>query len=806
VTTAYRIVNKSRTALGSLPKVAPTGLGQGSGKTYTWEDVLKYPTLKTKLAAFVVANKATVFDAQDLVLTAKQILAEDISDGITDKITQEDVWKANVLVLVSDNFDPTSAAPDVADGVALTADSEPDVHDGDRILYIHTGDASLSGIWRCTSVGTGADGVWERDDDANTSTKLHDGATVHIEQGTYADKTYQLTTNDPFVLGVDGQTWTDITSLVTAAQVIAALATAATRVNINNQHLQCGALETPSSGIITIAAGSVTPVGGLHVLAPQGGVDDDLDTINPANFIEGGFLVLIPDAVGPIISLREVGNILLPQGFTTLPIGADVGDLVMLQWIDPKWHVVSHNKLTEVQLRQMAAALTARLDLNEKHILAGGLELEPGADLTIDTGALSGVNRPTHGIHSVITEGAPAVDTLETIDATNFVAGGLLLLRGKASGDIITIVTGSGNIRSGSGNNSSIGVSANDWCLLVYDGVFWHILLDSRGGIQLGDVESQLDIVAGVLSPSGSTLVRVDTQGDAAIDDLDTIDSTNYRTGQMIVLRPEVANQVVRLTTSGNIVFPSSIGSYLEIGHTTNDRVLLQWNSVKWVVLAYNTNIPGYLDVGGVGVGSFYFSANDTAEGDTLTLGAQTYTFRAAPVLGTDIDMSGSGAAPWTAAASITQAVAKINANASREFDALDMGGNVMGVVEKSLTGVNPATSASNASVKVSAAASVGAATPTNKFRITGTYTVTVNDVTALAGAATDEIVIAAFPSVGQPSWFNIMVQTSTGACKSLATLTLTLAQFNANFWGLKLNDSAAVLAAGDLIRWQIEL
>jgi len=228
------------------------------------------------------------------------------------------------------------------------------------------------------------------------------------------------------------------------------------------------------------------------------------------------------------------------------------------------------------------ASASSRADFNEQHILSGGIELEAGADLTIATGAIV----PTHGQHAVITEGAPAVDTLTTITATNFVDGGLLFLQGKTAGDIITIDgSGAGNILAPKGGNVAFGVGTDDWALFIYDGTNWHLAACNRSleGVAFGTTEDALTLSGGSITPTGKGLVSVDTEAAAATDDLDTIVATNFVAGDCIVLRPATLNQVSLFTTAGNIDFP---GSPPELGHSIDDRALLMWDGTAWQVLA----------------------------------------------------------------------------------------------------------------------------------------------------------------------------------------------------------------------------
>lgn len=231
------------------------------------------------------------------------------------------------------------------------------------------------------------------------------------------------------------------------------------------------------------------------------------------------------------------------------------------------------------------AAATSRADFNEQHVLCGGLELEPGANLTISGG---GAVTPTHGYHKVIAAGAPAADNLDTITGTNFVAGGLLLLSGLTAGDVITLrhAAGGGNIRGPNGSNVEIGVTVNDWALLIYDGTNWYVVAHSRSdsSVRFGTGADAITLAAGSMTPSGVGYVRVATEAAAVEDDLDTIVTTNYLAGQCLLLAPATAGQIVILTNAGNIDTPD--GRDLRLGYSIDDRILLEWDGAAWQVIA----------------------------------------------------------------------------------------------------------------------------------------------------------------------------------------------------------------------------
>jgi len=243
--------------------------------------------------------------------------------------------------------------------------------------------------------------------------------------------------------------------------------------------------------------------------------------------------------------------------------------------------------LESVTFASVLAALataSSRIDINEQHILVGGVELEAGADLTLDAG---GAIVPTHGQHRIIPFGGAGsgADTLATITATNFVDGGLLLLQAEGTaGDVLTIDgSGGGNILAPAGGNVAL-FGANAWALFFYDGTSWHLLLTNRSAeaVSFGTTEDALTIAGGSITPTGKGLVSC--EAGAALTELDTIDATVYLPGQCIVLRPTTLNQVSRLTAAGNIDLPGGIE--IEIGGSIDDRVMLMWDGTAWQVIS----------------------------------------------------------------------------------------------------------------------------------------------------------------------------------------------------------------------------
>lgn len=90
---------------------------------------------------------------------------------------------------------------------------------------------------------------------------------------------------------------------------------------------------------------------------------------------------------------------------------------------------------------------------------------------------------------------------------------------------------------------------------------------------------SELTIASGVIAPNQAHHT-VDTQGDAASDDLDTIDATNFTEGDIIILRPESdARTIVLKHNTGNIKLT---GGDLTLDDNY-DTATLMWTGLVWI-------------------------------------------------------------------------------------------------------------------------------------------------------------------------------------------------------------------------------
>lgn len=87
-----------------------------------------------------------------------------------------------------------TACPNTLDGVSLALN--------DRLLIKNHSTGAANGIYYVTTVGTGANGVWDRATDFDSDADATSGAFVFVEEGTTnADTGWVLTTNNPITLG-----------------------------------------------------------------------------------------------------------------------------------------------------------------------------------------------------------------------------------------------------------------------------------------------------------------------------------------------------------------------------------------------------------------------------------------------------------------------------------------------------------------------------------------------------------------------------------------------------------------------------
>ena len=222
------------------------------------------------------------------------------------------------------------------------------------------------------------------------------------------------------------------------------------------------------------------------------------------------------------------------------------------------------------------------------------LELTAATELTIATGAITS----TQPSHTVDTEGDAASDDLDSI------AGGtadqLLILRPANAARTVVLkhAVGSNLIATLGGRDISL-AEATDVAILFYNGTQWMLLgystladgIYAATGAWTGNqtfqkllygASSELTIATGAVAATRSAHT-LDTEGDAATDDLDSI--TGGAVGMQLLVRIENAGRDVVLKHAigaDKIACPG--GQDITLGAVT-DWALLEYNGTQWSVV-----------------------------------------------------------------------------------------------------------------------------------------------------------------------------------------------------------------------------
>ena len=85
-------------------------------------------------------------------------------------------FKDSVKAATTTNVTLSGGAPTTVDGITLLVN--------DSVLVRSQSTASQNGVYRVTTLGTGANGTWTRRSDFNAANQITGGALIFIEQGT----------------------------------------------------------------------------------------------------------------------------------------------------------------------------------------------------------------------------------------------------------------------------------------------------------------------------------------------------------------------------------------------------------------------------------------------------------------------------------------------------------------------------------------------------------------------------------------------------------------------------------------------
>jgi len=162
------------------------------------------------LAAIAAANASTgdiTASSQKIINLATPVSSTDaatkgyvdsVATGLDPKASVRAASTANVSVTYSATGGTSgrgqiTAAPNTLDGVTLAA--------GNRILLKNQTTGAQNGIWVVTTLGTGANGVWDRATDFDQDAEVTPGAFTFVEEGSQAATGWVLSTISPITIG-----------------------------------------------------------------------------------------------------------------------------------------------------------------------------------------------------------------------------------------------------------------------------------------------------------------------------------------------------------------------------------------------------------------------------------------------------------------------------------------------------------------------------------------------------------------------------------------------------------------------------
>lgn len=160
-------------------------------------DQMAVPTASVSFNSQRITNILDPTSPQD---AASKAYVDSVATGLDVKASVRAASTANVAGITYTATGGTSGrgqitvAPNTLDGVTLAA--------GNRILLKNQTTAAQNGIWVVSTVGTGANGVWDRASDFDQDAEVTAGAFTFVEEGTTNDNTgWTLTTNNPITIG-----------------------------------------------------------------------------------------------------------------------------------------------------------------------------------------------------------------------------------------------------------------------------------------------------------------------------------------------------------------------------------------------------------------------------------------------------------------------------------------------------------------------------------------------------------------------------------------------------------------------------
>ena len=223
-----------------------------------------------------------------------------------------------------------TGAPNTLDGTSLAS--------GDRILLKDQSSGAQNGIWYVTTVGSGANGVWDRATDFDADAKVTAGAYVWVTEGsTQADTAWVLTTNDPITLGGSSGTaltWVLFSSagsfiagagLTKTGNTIDVITADSSRIVVNADNIDLASVSqtntTPSATNSFVSAVSVDTYGRVTGVATTAHSDASTSAKGVASFSSSTF-----DVTSGAVTVKSGGisNTQLANSSITVSAGTNI--------------------------------------------------------------------------------------------------------------------------------------------------------------------------------------------------------------------------------------------------------------------------------------------------------------------------------------------------------------------------------------------------------------------------------------------------------------------------------------------------
>lgn len=299
--------------LGQAAAATPAALGSaavGTSTRYARADhVHANPTLSSVGAAtadisiggFKITNVATPVADTD---AANKGYVDAARSGLDVKQSVRAASTANVSVTYNATGGTSTrgqitAAPNTLDGVTLAAN--------DRILLKNQTTGAQNGIWVVSTLGTGANGVWDRATDFDTDAEVTAGAFAFVEEGTTnGDSGWVLATNNPITIGGASGTALTFNQFSSAGSGVSSFSAGTTGL-------------TPS----TATTGAVTLAGTLAAANGGTGVSNSSTITIGGNVSTGGALTF-SGAFGTTFTVTASTSVTLPTSGTLLSDGSTV--------------------------------------------------------------------------------------------------------------------------------------------------------------------------------------------------------------------------------------------------------------------------------------------------------------------------------------------------------------------------------------------------------------------------------------------------------------------------------------------------